>query len=152
MSSFVPVVVMAVLFGLAMDYEVFMVSAVREEYVRTRQPRVAVVAGARHATRVVAAAALIMVAVFSSFLLEKDPALMPIALALAVGVALDAILVRLTLVPAVLTLLGHRAWWLPRGLDKHLPDLDVEGARLDHDRPASASTAPSPRTEQDIPA
>ncbi|MFF0161900.1 MMPL family transporter [Streptomyces sp. NPDC005263] len=149
-SSFVPVVVMAILFGLAMDYEVFMVSAVREEYVRARQPRAAVIGGARHATRVVAAAALIMVAVFSSFLLEKDPALMPIALALAVGVALDAFLVRLTLVPAVLTLLGHRAWWLPKRLDKHLPDLDVEGARLDHDRPASASTAPSPQTEQDI--
>ncbi|MFC9219257.1 MMPL family transporter [Streptomyces hygroscopicus] len=149
-SSFVPVVVMAILFGLAMDYEVFMVSAVREEYLRTRQPRAAVTGGARHATRVVAAAALIMVAVFASFLLEKDPALMPIALALAVGVACDAFLVRLTLVPAVLTLLGHRAWWLPKRLDKYLPNVDVEGEQLDHGRQVPAATAHSPTTEQDI--
>ncbi|MEV7680055.1 MMPL family transporter [Streptomyces sp. NPDC088341] len=130
-ASFVPIIVMAVLFGLAMDYEVFLVSAIREEYVRTRRPHASVIGGARHAGRVVTAAALIMVAVFASFLFSHDPAIMPIALALAVGVLVDAFAVRMTLVPAVLSLLGHGAWWLPRFLDKSLPDLDVEGARLD---------------------
>ncbi|MFD7982061.1 MMPL family transporter [Kitasatospora indigofera] len=134
-TSFVPIIVMAVLFGLAMDYEVFLVSAMREEYVRTKAPHLAVVGGARQAARVVTAAALIMVAVFASFLFTHDPAIMPIALALAVGVLLDAFAVRMTLVPAVMALLGHGAWWLPRLLDKWLPDLDVEGAHLDEPAP-----------------
>jgi RND superfamily putative drug exporter len=126
-ASFVPIIVMAVLFGLAMDYEVFLVSAMREDYGRRRDARGAVLAGARHASRVVTSAALIMIAVFVSFFLGKDPAIMPIAFALAVGVLVDAFLVRMTLVPAVLTLLGDRAWWLPRRLDRFLPHLDVEG-------------------------
>ncbi|MFD4239357.1 MMPL family transporter [Streptomyces sp. NPDC058542] len=143
-ASFVPIIVMAVLFGLAMDYEVFLVSAIREEYVRTRRPHTSVIGGARHAGRVVTAAALIMVAVFASFLFSHDPAIMPIALALAVGVLVDAFAVRLTLVPAVLSLLGHGAWRLPRFLDKWLPDLDVEGARLED---KEAGRADSPATE-----
>ncbi|GGQ35395.1 membrane protein [Streptomyces pseudogriseolus] len=156
-SSFVPIIVMAILFGLAMDYEVFLVSAVREEYVRTGDPRGALVGGARHAARVVTAAALIMVVVFASFLLEQDSALMPIALALAVGVFLDAFVVRLTLVPAVMALLGRAAWWLPKRLDKWLPDLDVEGARLDQPRQGQPEPVPAPaahptKTEQDVPA
>ncbi|MER5666942.1 MMPL family transporter [Streptomyces mirabilis] len=125
--SFVPIIVMAVLFGLAMDYEVFLVSAMREDYGRRRDARRAVLAGARHASRVVTSAALIMIAVFVSFFLGKDPGIMPIAFALAVGVLVDAFLVRMTLVPAVLALLGDRAWWLPRALDRFLPHLDVEG-------------------------
>jgi RND superfamily putative drug exporter len=122
--SFLPVILMAVLFGLAMDYEVFLVSRMREE------PRQAVVTGARHAARVVVAAALIMFSVFASFVTVDDAIVKAIAVGLAVGILVDAFVVRMTLVPAVLALLGRSAWWLPRWLDRVLPDLDVEGARL----------------------
>jgi putative drug exporter of the RND superfamily len=128
--SFMPILLIAVLFGLAMDYEVFLVSRMHEEYADSRDPRRAVRQGFRASARVVAAAALIMVAVFASFIPGGDATLRPIALALAVGVLLDAFLIRMTLVPAVLALTGHRAWWLPRWLDRMLPNLDVEGARL----------------------
>ena len=128
--SFLPVILMAVLFGLAMDYEVFLVSRMREEYVHGASPRDAVVTGARHAARVVVAAALIMFSVFASFVTIEDVIVKAIALGLAVGIVVDAFVVRMTLVPAVLALLGRSAWWLPRWLDRILPDLDVEGARL----------------------
>ena len=128
--SFLPVILMAVLFGLAMDYEVFLVSRMREEYVHGAAPRDAVVTGARHAARVVVAAALIMFSVFASFVTIEDVIVKAIAFGLAVGILVDAFLVRMTLVPAVLALLGRSAWWLPRWLDRLLPDLDVEGARL----------------------
>jgi putative drug exporter of the RND superfamily len=128
--SFLPVILMAVLFGLAMDYEVFLVSRMREEYVHGAAPRDAVVTGARHAARVVVAAALIMFSVFASFITIEDVIVKAIALGLAVGIVVDAFVVRMTLVPAVLALLGRSAWWLPRRLDRILPDLDVEGARL----------------------
>jgi putative drug exporter of the RND superfamily len=126
-ASFTPIIVMSVLFGLAMDYEVFLVSAMREEYAASHDPQAAIAAGARGASRVVTAAGLIMIAVFVSFLLSKDPAIMPIAFALAFGVFVDAFLVRMTLVPAVLERLGHRAWHLPRRLDRFVPHIDVEG-------------------------
>jgi RND superfamily putative drug exporter len=129
-ASFVPIIVMAVLFGLAMDYEVFLVSAMREDYGQRKDARGAILAGARNASRVVTSAALIMISVFVSFLWGKDPDIMPIAFALAFGVLVDAFLVRMTLVPAALALLGDRAWWLPRGLDRFLPHLDVEGDSL----------------------
>jgi RND superfamily putative drug exporter len=128
--SFLPVILMAVLFGLAMDYEVFLVSRMREEYVHGAAPRDAVVTGARHAARVVVAAALIMFSVFASFVTIEDVIVKAIALGLAVGILVDAFVVRMTLVPAVLALLGRSAWWLPRWLDRLLPDLDIEGARL----------------------
>ncbi|MFI1409102.1 MMPL family transporter [Streptomyces sp. NPDC020707] len=128
--SFVPIIVMAVLFGLAMDYEVFLVSAMREDYLRTRDPRAAIIGGARHSARVVTAAAVIMIAVFAGFLLSHDPAIMPIALGLTVGVLIDAFAVRMTLMVAVMSVLGHRAWRIPAWLDRWLPDLDVEGAAL----------------------
>jgi RND superfamily putative drug exporter len=128
--SFMPILLMAVLFGLAMDYEVFLVSRMREEYVHGAEPREAVVAGMRHAARVVVAAALIMLAVFASFVHIEDVTVKAIAFGLAVGVLVDAFVVRMTLVPAVLALLGRSAWWLPRWLDRLLPDLDVEGAKL----------------------
>jgi RND superfamily putative drug exporter len=129
--SFLPVMLMAVLFGLAMDYEVFLVSRMREEYVHGADPRTAVVTGARHAARVVTAAALIMFSVFASFVSIDDVVVKAIAFGLAVGVMADAFVVRMTLVPAILTLVGRSAWWLPRWLDRLLPDLDVEGAKLD---------------------
>ncbi|GAA2442719.1 MMPL family transporter [Actinomadura vinacea] len=132
--SFMPIVVIAVLFGLAMDYQVFLVSRIREEYVRTGRAREAVRTGARYGTRVITAAALIMFAVFVGFVTTEDLTLKPIALGLAVGVLADAFLVRMTLVPAVLALVGRGAWWLPRPLDRVLPDLDIEGAELDRPR------------------
>jgi RND superfamily putative drug exporter len=136
--SFLPIILMAVLFGLAMDYEVFLVSRMREEFVHGAQPREAVVTGARHAARVVVAAALIMFSVFASFVTIEDVIVKAIAFGLAVGILVDAFLVRMTLVPAVLALLGRSAWWLPRWLDRVLPDLDVEGARLTGAAPVAA--------------
>ncbi|TDD72152.1 MMPL family transporter [Actinomadura darangshiensis] len=130
--SFMPIVVIAVLFGLAMDYQVFLVSRIREEHVRTGRPREAVLTGSRHATRVITAAALIMFAVFTGFVTTDDLTLKPIALGLAAGILADAFLVRMTLVPAVLALTGHAAWWLPRWLNRLLPNLDIEGATLHH--------------------
>ncbi|MRG58837.1 MMPL family transporter [Agromyces sp. CFH 90414] len=134
--SFLPILLMAVLFGLAMDYEVFLVSGMREEYVRSRQhggegrPREAVVHGFQHAARVVTAAALIMFFVFFAFVPEGSGVIKGIAFALAIGVAFDAFLVRMTLVPAAMALAGHGAWWLPRWLARVLPDVDIEGVGL----------------------
>jgi putative drug exporter of the RND superfamily len=112
--SFLPIILIAVLFGLAMDYEVFMVSRIQEAYLDTGDPKVAVIRGGRQATRIVTAAALIMFSVFASFVGTHDATLKTIAFGLAVGVLVDAFVVRMTLVPAVLALLGHKSWWLPR--------------------------------------
>ncbi|MFJ5227543.1 MMPL family transporter [Streptomyces sp. NPDC088400] len=120
--SFMPIILIAVLFGLAMDYEVFLVSRMREEFVHTGRHRESVIAGSRHASRVVTAAALIMFSVFASFVTAEDLTLKPIALGLAVGILVDAFLIRMTLVPAILALAGKSAWWLPRRLDRMLPD------------------------------
>lgn len=128
--SFLPIILIGVLFGLAMDYEVFLVSGMREEWTRTGRARQSVVDGARHSVRVVTAAALIMFTVFAGFFPLDDSLIKPIAFALAVGVAIDAFAVRMTLVPAVLALAGRGAWWLPAWLDRILPDLDVEGTSL----------------------
>ena len=111
--SFLPIILMGVLFGLAMDYEVFLVSRMREEFVRTGDARRAVTSGFTASARVVTAAAVIMISVFAAFVPHGDAAVKPIALGLAVGVFVDAFLVRMTLVPAVLAMLGDRAWWLP---------------------------------------
>ncbi|MFL1898299.1 MMPL family transporter [Streptomyces tauricus] len=149
-AGFMPIIVMAVLFGLAMDYEVFLVSAMREDYVRHRDARAAILTGARDAARVVTSAALIMISVFVGFLFSHDADIMPIAFALAFGVMVDAFLVRMTLVPAVLALLGDRAWWLPRRLDRFLPRLDVEGENFhapDTALDAASGTAPDAAPE-----
>ncbi|WP_405923450.1 MMPL family transporter [Streptomyces sp. NBC_00035] len=134
--SFLPIILIGVLFGLAMDYEVFLVSGMREEWARTGRARQSVVDGARHSVRVVTAAALIMFTVFAGFFPLDDALIKPIAFALAVGVAIDAFAVRMTLVPAVLALAGRGAWWLPAWLDRILPDLDVEGSSLQKAAPA----------------
>ncbi|BBC38740.1 Transporter [Streptomyces graminofaciens] len=128
--SFLPIILIGVLFGLAMDYEVFLVSGMREEWVHTGRARRSVTEGARHSVRVVTAAALIMFTVFAGFFPLDDALIKPIAFALAVGVAIDAFAVRMTLVPAVLALAGRHAWWLPAWLGRVLPDLDVEGTSL----------------------
>jgi len=128
--SFLPIIVIAVLFGLAMDYEVFLVTRIREDYVHRGDPRGAIVRGGGASARVVVAAATIMTAIFASFVLPDDALIKPIAFALAIGVACDALLVRMTAVPAVLALAGRKAWYLPRWLERILPNLDVEGASL----------------------
>ncbi|WP_127793780.1 MMPL family transporter [Agromyces sp. LHK192] len=128
--SFLPILLMAVLFGLAMDYEVFLVSGMREEYVKTGRARESVVHGFQHSARVVTAAALIMFFVFFAFVPEGSAILKGIAFALAIGVAFDAFLVRMTLVPAAMALAGKAAWWLPRWLARVLPDVDIEGEGL----------------------
>lgn len=128
--SFMPIILMGVLFGLAMDYEVFLVSRIREEVVHGSDSSSAIKRGFVGSGRVVTAAAIIMFAVFAAFVPEGDPSIKVIALGLAVGVFVDAFIVRMTLVPAVLQLLGDRAWRMPRWLDKLLPAFDVEGEGL----------------------
>ncbi|MGW5876726.1 MMPL family transporter [Nocardiopsis terrae] len=128
--SFLPIVLIGTLFGLAMDYEVFLVSRMREDFIHEGDARHAVVSGFRASARVVVCAAVIMFAVFASFVFSDNTTIQPVAFALAVGVLVDAFLVRMTLVPAVMALFGKAAWWLPRWLGRVLPDVDIEGANL----------------------
>ncbi|BDZ56043.1 membrane protein [Agromyces marinus] len=149
--SFLPILLMAILFGLAMDYEVFLVSGMREEFVKTRNPRTSIVHGYQHAARVVTAAALIMFFVFFAFVPEGTGVIKGIAFALAIGVVFDAFLVRMTLVPAAMALAGRGAWWLPKWLGRVLPDVDIEGrgcAPTSPSRSGPRHAAPtcSPRT------
>ncbi|WP_309127569.1 MMPL family transporter [Microbacterium sp.] len=142
--SFMPIVLMGVLFGLAMDYQVFLVSRMREDYVHdadrhdpaTRRKAAirAVRTGFSGTARVVTAAALIMFAVFVAFVPEGDSSLKPIALGLAAGIAIDAFLVRMTLIPAVMAILGDRAWRIPRWLERVLPHVDIEGEAVERER------------------
>ncbi|MDR5699653.1 MMPL family transporter [Agromyces aerolatus] len=131
--SFMPIILMGVLFGLAMDYEVFLVTRMREEFVH-HGGEVGAAGAVRNgfvaSARVVTAAAIIMFAVFVAFVPEGDASIQPIAFGLAVGVAIDAFLVRMSLIPAVLVLFGTHAWWMPRALDRVLPRFDVEGEGL----------------------
>ncbi|MEU1126362.1 MMPL family transporter [Streptomyces sp. NPDC005899] len=128
--STMPIFMIGVVFGLAMDYEVFLVTRMREAYVHGESTHEAVVTGFRHGGRVVAAAALIMTSVFSGFVMEDNDFVKMVGLALALAVVFDAFVVRMAIVPALFALLGDRAWWLPRWLDRLLPDMDVEGAKL----------------------
>ncbi|MDR2256394.1 MAG: MMPL family transporter [Arthrobacter sp.] len=128
--SFLPILLTGILFGLAMDYQVFLVSAMREAYAHGADPREAVKAGFRSSAPVVTAAALIMTSVFAGFIFSHLAMIRPIGFALAVGVLADAFVVRMTLTPAVMTLLGKHAWYIPKWLDRILPDVDVEGAKL----------------------
>jgi RND superfamily putative drug exporter len=119
-----------ILFGLAMDYEVFLVSRMREDYVHGASAREATVSGFSHGARVVTAAAAIMISIFAAFVFSQDSTIKSMGFVLATGVAIDAFVVRMTLVPAAMSLLADRAWWLPRWLDRLLPDLDIEGKNL----------------------
>ncbi|MGW0774674.1 MMPL family transporter [Streptomyces sp. NPDC002835] len=128
--SMMPIFMVGVVFGLAMDYEVFLVTRMREAYVHGERPGEAIVTGFRHGARVVTAAAIIMIAVFSGFIGSSEQMVKMIGFGLAIAVFFDAFVVRMAIVPAVLALLGHKAWWLPRWLDRALPDVDVEGEKL----------------------
>ena len=124
---FIPVIMFAVLFGLSMDYEVFLLSRVREEYLARRDTARAVTQGLARTARVITAAALIMVAVFGAFALSPDVSLKLIGLGLASAILVDATVVRMVLVPAVMQLLGDRNWWLPGWLDRLIPEAGLEG-------------------------
>jgi RND superfamily putative drug exporter len=128
--SMLPIFMIGVVFGLAMDYELFLVTRMREDYVHGAAPTEAIVGGLRQGARVVTAAALIMVSVFAGFIFSGEAMIMSIGFAMAFGVAVDAFVVRMTIVPAVMSLLGRSAWWLPRWLDRVMPDVDVEGEKL----------------------
>ncbi|XRQ09204.1 MMPL family transporter [Actinomadura welshii] len=136
-----PVMLIGLVFGLAMDYQVFLVTRMREEHVRGAEPTDAAVTGLAHGARVVTAAAIIMISVFAGFVLSDTPMVQSFGFALAVAVFCDAFVVRMTIVPAVMALLGRAGWWLPARLDRVLPRVDVEG-----ERPALAAVGSSSRT------
>ncbi|GAA1682905.1 MMPL family transporter [Streptomyces yatensis] len=138
--SLMPIFLVGIVFGLAMDYEVFLVSRMREAYVHGEGPGQAITSGFRHSARVVVAAALIMIAVFAGFVGESDSMIKMIGFGLASAVLFDAFVVRMAIVPAVLALLGDRAWWLPKWLDRLLPNVDVEGEALSRRREADRGT------------
>ncbi|WP_181312994.1 MMPL family transporter [Nocardioides campestrisoli] len=128
--SFMPIILIGMVFGLAMDYQVFLVTRMREAHVHGKSTRDAVVDGFRNSARVVTAAAAIMIAVFAAFILQTEPIIKSMGFALAVAIVFDAFIVRLVLIPALLYMLGDKAWWIPRWLDKILPNVDVEGEKL----------------------
>ncbi|WP_328495408.1 MMPL family transporter [Streptomyces sp. NBC_00414] len=144
--SLMPIFLVGIVFGLAMDYEVFLVSRMREAYVHGESPDQAVTSGFRHSARVVVAAALIMIAVFAGFIGESDSMIKMIGFGLASAVLFDAFVVRMAIVPAVLALLGHKAWWLPGWLDRLLPRVDVEGEALTR----RAEPVPAPSEPADL--
>ena len=125
--SFVPLLMFAILFGLSMDYEVFLLTQIRERYMHTNDPHGSVVSGLSSTGRVITSAGLIMVFVFTSFVLNADPTVKQFGVGLAVAVAIDATIVRCLLVPSVMVVLGHRAWWLPKWLDRAVPEVSIEG-------------------------
>ena len=129
--SFLPVILTGILFGLAMDYQLFLASGMREAYVHGAPARLAVMQGVKAGRAVVTAAGLIMVAVFGGFVFSDATIIRAIGFGLAFGVLIDAFIVRMLLMPALMHLLGTSAWWLPRWLDRILPNVDVEGAALE---------------------
>ncbi|PZE85268.1 MMPL family transporter [Curtobacterium sp. MCBD17_032] len=135
--SFLPIIEIGILFGLAMDYQLFLVSGMREAYAHGASAKVAVQRGLHAGRAVVTAAAIIMISVFAGFIFSESSTIKPIGFGLAFGVLLDAFVVRMLLIPAVMHLLGKSAWWIPKWLDRILPDVDVEGAKLERDQPGA---------------
>jgi RND superfamily putative drug exporter len=137
-SSWIPILVFAILFGLSMDYEVFLLSRIRESWLATGDAQASVVRGLSDTGRVISAAAAIMVAVFLGFATEVDVVVKMVGLGMAVAILMDATVVRMVLVPATMALLGHRNWWLPGWLDRLLPTVDVEATHpaASYDEPA----------------
>lgn len=150
--SFLPVILVGILFGLAMDYQLFLASGMREAYVHGASARDAVAQGFRAGRSVVIAAALIMVSVFGGFVFSESTIIRSIGFGLAFGVLLDAFVVRMLLMPALMHLLGHSAWWLPKWLDRIIPNVDMEGAALERDHPSvhtdSVPTVEAPRARR----
>ncbi|RAL26747.1 MMPL family transporter [Thermoflavimicrobium daqui] len=138
--SFMPILVTGILYGLAMDYQVFLVSSMRESYIHGHRGNESVIHGYQLASRVVLAAAVIMVSVFAGFIFTDDIMIKQIGFALALGILIDTFIVRMTLVPAVMAIFGDKAWWLPKWLDRILPNLDVEGDKLIAQLKAKEST------------
>jgi RND superfamily putative drug exporter len=134
---------MGVLFGLAMDYQLFLVSGMREAYVHGLPARAAVVSGLRGGRAVVTAAAIIMVSVFGGFVFSELAMVRPLGFGLAIGVLFDAFVVRMLLVPALMHLFGRAAWWLPRWLNRIIPNVDVEGAALERSLSLHGVAAPA---------
>jgi RND superfamily putative drug exporter len=129
--SFLPTILIGILFGLAMDYQLFLVSGMREAYVHGKSPKDAIDSGINLGRPVVIAAAIIMISVFGGFAFSHITMIKPMGFGLAIGVLIDAFLVRLLLVPALMSVVGKSAWWLPKWLDKILPNVDVEGSKLE---------------------
>src|SRR5690606_17357443 len=152
--SFAPLIITGVLFGLAMDYQLFLGSGMREAYAHGTPARAAVTAGRHQSRAVVIAAASIMIAVFGGFTFSHLTMIRPLGFGLAVGVLVDAFVVRLLLVSAVMHLVGDKVWWLPRWLDRILPNVDVDGAALEreHRAPAADDDRPSADPEASVPA
>jgi putative drug exporter of the RND superfamily len=148
--SFVPLLMFAILFGLSMDYEVFLLTQMREHFTKYGDERRAVVEGLANTGRVITSAAAIMVCVFTSFVLNGDPVVKEFGVGLAVAIAIDSTLVRCLLVPAVMVLLGKRAWWLPRWMDRIVPHISIEGeeffAKRDAELAAAGAQASPPET------
>ena len=141
--SFLPLVMFAILFGLSMDYEVFLLTQIKEAYAKTKESDSAVVAGLANSGRVITSAALIMVAVFSSFVLNGDPTIKQFGVGLAFAVAIDATIVRCLLVPAVMVLMKKLNWWFPKWLDRLVPRIDIEGNEF-FDPPQNGDGIPEP--------
>lgn len=138
--NFLPTILVGILFGLAMDYQLFLGSGMREAYAHGAPARIAVVQGLRAGRAVVTAAAIIMISVFGGFVFSHSAMIRPIGFALAFGVLVDAFVVRMVLIPALMHLAGDKAWWIPRWLDRVLPDVDVEGAALERRHPHEHET------------
>jgi RND superfamily putative drug exporter len=139
--SLMPILMVGLVFGLAMDYEVFLVTRMREAHVHGETPHESVVTGFELGGRVVTAAALIMISVFAGFIGSSESMIKMIGFGLAVAVLFDAFVVRMAVVPAVLALLGKAAWWLPRWLDRIMPNVDVEGEKLQRELNGSGTEA-----------
>jgi RND superfamily putative drug exporter len=142
--SFVPLMMFAILFGLSMDYEVFLMTHIREAWLGGHDNRSAVVAGIANTGRVITSAALIMVSVFFAFILNGDPTVKQFGVGMGVAVAVDATLVRCLLVPAVMVLLGRANWWFPRWLDRIVPNFSIEGEEWFRERDAAAAEEAEP--------
>ncbi|WP_409141303.1 MMPL family transporter [Cellulosimicrobium sp. RS] len=149
--NFLPTILVGILFGLAMDYQLFLGSGMREAYAHGAPARVAIVQGVRAGRAVVTAAAIIMISVFGGFVFSHSAMIRPIGFALAFGVLVDAFVVRMLLVPALMHLVGDKAWWLPRWLDRILPDVDVEGAALERRHPHHLDGSTDPAAQGGAP-
>ena len=150
---FIPIMVFAILFGLAMDYQVFLVSRMQEEWQVSGDPHQAVRAGLMGSGRVVVAAALILASVFLAFVFGDDDVIKSFGLALGVGVLVDAFVVRLVIIPSLMTLLGRATWWLPGWMDRLLPSVDVEGeraARAGDEDAAAADELEAPHATREV--